>query len=82
VDLALQNFFETKIKKTNEYIDKNRPWKLQGEKLNVVLTKLVGEIREIAFNLEPFIPESALKIKEQFKGTKIKAESPLFPRIS
>lgn len=81
VDLALQNFFETKIKKTNEYIDKNKPWKLQGEKLNTVITKLVREIREISFNLEPFIPESALKIKEQFKGPKIKAGSPLFPRL-
>lgn len=110
VDLALANLFEAKVRKTNEYIDKNQPWKLsrrseevgismpdasvgipyrsvgteasgEGEKLNKVLTKLVDDIREIAFNLEPFIPESALKIKEQFKGPKIKALSPLFPRI-
>jgi methionyl-tRNA synthetase len=82
VDLALQNYFETKIKESNEYIDKNKPWKLEGEKLNKVLTKLVAEIREIAFNIEPFIPQSALKIKEQFKGPKINSEKPLFPRLS
>ena len=97
VDLALTGFFETKIKKTNEYIDKNKPWKLSrrpdgvgipteasgdGEKLNKILTKLVEDVREIAFNLEPFIPQSAQKIREQFKGPKIKSGSPLFPRIS
>lgn len=81
VDLALSNFFEEKVKRANEYIDKNRPWELEGEKLNKVLAKLVADIREIAFNLEPFIPRSAQKIKEQFKGPKIRAGASLFPRL-
>lgn len=81
VDLALQNFFEKKIKEANEYVDKKQPWKLEAEKLKVVLTHLVKNIREIAFNLEPFLPETSTRVKEQFKGPKIKSSEPLFPRL-
>ena len=38
-------------------------------------------INEISWMLLPFMPETAQKIKEQFKGPKIKAAAPLFPRL-
>ncbi|MCL5003861.1 MAG: methionine--tRNA ligase [Patescibacteria group bacterium] len=82
VDMALAGLFETKIKETNEYIDRERPWTKSGDELNKILNRLVENIREIAFNLEPFLPDSAAKIREQFKGPKIKPDKPLFPRIS
>jgi methionyl-tRNA synthetase len=45
------------------------------------LEKLVREIRQISFNLQPFLPKTAEKIEKQFEGPKIKSEKPLFPRI-
>lgn len=35
----------------------------------------------IASDLKPFLPETAEKIEEQFKGPKIVSKEPLFPRI-
>lgn len=79
-DRALK-FIWGKISEADHYLDKNKPWKLEGEKLKKVLNNLVLKIREIAILLSPFLPETAEKIKKQFKGPKIKSEKPLFPRI-
>jgi len=65
----------------DKLIDREKPWALKGKKLGIVLQKLVAEIRQIAFNLKPFLPETAEKIDKQFKGPKIKYEKPLFPRL-
>lgn len=65
----------------DKLIDREKPWELKGKKLEVVLQKLVAEIRQISFNLKPFLPETAEKIEKQFKGPKIKSEKPLFPRL-
>jgi len=45
------------------------------------LTKITHEIRDIAFALKPFLPETAEKIEEQFGREKITSQKPLFPRI-
>jgi hypothetical protein len=42
---------------------------------------LSKQIRTIAHNLQPFLPETSEKILKQFSG-KIKAGQPLFPRIN
>lgn len=69
----------------NQYIDKHEPWKLlkdgKTEELKEVLTYLVINIRKTNKLISPFMPETAEKIEKQFKGPKIKAEPPLFPRI-
>lgn len=69
------------IQKLNESISDDQPWTLEGKTLNEKLSSYVLEIRKIAFNLQPFIPETAGKILSQFKGPKINSEKPLFPRI-
>lgn len=69
------------IKRLDKEIDRTKPWGKKGKSLKKILKKLVGEIRQIAGALEPFIPETAEKIEKQFKGPKIKSEKPLFPRI-
>jgi len=38
-------------------------------------------LRALAIKLRPFLPETAKKIEEQFKGPKITSQKPLFPRI-
>jgi len=79
-DQALK-FIWGKISEADHFLDENKPWLLEGEKLNSVLAKLVEEITRISFLLQPFLPQTAEKIQKQFKGPKIKSEAPLFPRI-
>lgn len=70
-----------KIKGLDQEININEPWKLKGEKLRVFLENAVLTIRRIAYNLQPFLPETAKKIENIFKGPRIKASDPLFPRL-
>jgi methionyl-tRNA synthetase len=79
-DLALKTIWE-EIAQTDQFINEEEPWTLKGEELNIVLIHLVDHLRSIAFNLKPFLPETAQKIELQFKGPKIKAGLPLFPRL-
>ena len=64
----------------DQRINQTEPWKLSGTELKEVLDELVSLIQRIAFNLQPFMPETAEKILQQFQG-EVKAQSPLFPRI-
>ena len=61
-------------------INQEKPWELEGKELKKSITPIAREIRELAFNLSPFMPETSQKILSQFTG-KIAAEKPLFPRI-
>jgi methionyl-tRNA synthetase len=79
-DLALKTIWE-EIAQTDQFINEEEPWTLKDEKLKEVLIHLVDHLRSIAFNLRPFLPETAAKIEEQFKGPKIKAGELLFPRL-
>ncbi|HCM37315.1 MAG: Methionine-tRNA ligase [Candidatus Gottesmanbacteria bacterium GW2011_GWC1_43_10] len=81
-DLALAWIWE-KIKITDKFINDNEPWKITDQKkLTEVLQKAVNEIGEIAFHLQPFLPDTAEKILTQFSGSQIKSQPPLFPRLS
>lgn len=64
----------------NKNVNDEKPWELEGEKAKEVLLDLVRKIQHIAFNLQPFTPESSERILKQFTG-KIKTADPLFPRI-
>lgn len=75
------SFIWKEISFCDKLIDREKPWKLKGKKLEAVLQKLVSELCQISFNLKPFLPETAEKIEKQFKGPKIKSEKPLFPRL-
>lgn len=81
------SFVWQKIKELDHFIDQEKPWELlkgergEGRGLSDVLAHLVDQIQEISALLEPFLPETAKKIEDQFKGPKIKSEKPLFPRI-
>ena len=69
------------IDEENRRINQEKPWELTGEKLSLFLRESVKNIRQIAFDLQPFMPETAERISAQFKGPRIAAEKPLFPRI-
>lgn len=66
------------ITKANKSINQDEPWKLSKEKARVVLKKLMPCIQQIAFDLQPFLPETSERIIEQVKTLESK---PLFPRL-
>jgi methionyl-tRNA synthetase len=75
------NWIRSIIALADQRINQTEPWKLSGTELKEVLDELVSLIQRIAFNLQPFMPETAEKILQQFQG-EVKAGSPLFPRIT
>lgn len=77
---ALERTWEY-VNEDNKRINESKWWELTGSELQQTLQSGVDSIRKIAFHLQPFIPQTAEKILEQFKGPKIKAEKPLFPRL-
>lgn len=78
-DQALLSIWDD-IGTLDRQINDEKPWELEGRTLKRVITPIAQEIREIAFNLSPFLPETSEKILKQFTG-KIEAGKPLFPRI-
>ncbi len=77
-------FVFRKIEQADKFINDEKPWELiksGNARTKAVLAHLVDQVQEIAILLEPFLPETAKKIEEQFKGPEIKAKKPLFPRI-
>lgn len=78
-DKALQTIWN-KIAELDGKIDKNKLWENPKDKTDI-LKEIVQEIKQIAFDLKPFLPETAEKIEKQFKGPKIKSAPPLFPRL-
>ncbi len=78
------SFIWNKITALDKFINEEKPWALvknQDPKIKSVLAHSIDQIQEIAALLEPFLPETAGKIEEQFKGSKIISRPPLFPRI-
>ncbi|MCL5675644.1 MAG: methionine--tRNA ligase [Patescibacteria group bacterium] len=69
------------IKNLDGELEHDKPWSLSKDSAIPLLKNYVRKLLNIAFALQPFLPETAAKILEQFKGPKIKAQKPLFPRI-
>ena len=80
LDLALSDIWK-KIAEVDMQIEKQQPWDLSGGKLRAALTELVAHLRQIGFELQPFLPNTAAKILKQFTGPKISSSKPLFPRL-
>jgi methionyl-tRNA synthetase len=69
------------IREDNKYIEDNRPWELariDNKKFEKVMKKLLDDLKEISFLLEPFLPETSEKIKDALKAGKTDL---LFQRI-
>lgn len=79
-DEALGAIWST-LKQTDKFIEQEKPWNLSGQELKTVLAKLVQQVRQVGCSLRPFLPTTAEKILDQFKGPTISSTGPLFPRI-
>jgi methionyl-tRNA synthetase len=78
-DQALEEVWN-KIKTYDGQVNKHELWK-DTKKKNHIVADIVEGIRQIAYDLKPFLPETAEKIEKQFRGPKISSENPLFPRL-
>lgn len=78
-DLAIFALWD-EVSKLDKLINEQKPWELNGAALKKVISPIAQEVREIAFNLSPFMPETSAAIMGQFTG-KVTAQKPLFPRI-
>ncbi len=78
-DLAILSLWDA-ISVLDKKINEEKPWELESADLKRVISPIAQEIREIGFNLGPFLPQTSALILEQFTG-KVSVEKPLFPRI-
>lgn len=70
------------IRSADRFIDNNEPWKIKDrDQLQKILQSAVDKIRQIAYELRPFLPQTTETIIKQFNKSGIKSEKPLFPRI-
>jgi len=80
-DMALAQVW-TRIKKADQFVSEKRVWELEGKEKVEALVWLVGEIRQIATDLTPFLPSTAAKIAEVYDQEQIVKGEALFPRLS
>ena len=68
------------VVEANKKVDTEKPWELfekDPKKLEEVISQLLGAISQIAFQIDPFLPETSWLIVEQLKSMK---PDHLFPR--
>lgn len=78
-DLAISAIWD-EISQLDKQINEQKPWELGGADLKKTISPIAQEIREIGFNLSPFLPETSKRILDQFSG-KVEQGKSLFPRI-
>lgn len=83
-DKALDEVWD-QVKGLNQYIDEEKPWQLaktgDEDHLREVLAYMAGALLEIAILLEPFMPDTAAKIKNLFGSGLLKElPPPMFPK--
>ena len=80
-DKALERIWSHVVRKSNKYIEETKPWELEKsneKEFKKVMEKLVTDLYFIAQLLEPFMPETSGKIKQQLE---IGKKEILFERI-
>ncbi|MDB5169750.1 MAG: methionyl-tRNA synthetase [Candidatus Saccharibacteria bacterium] len=83
-DRALDHVWE-QVRGLNQYIDEEKPWEIaktgDEDHLREVLANQAGMLLEIADLLEPFMPDSATKIRNVFvEGIVRPIDGTLFPK--
>jgi len=79
----LQILWLREVAEIDQHINQWSPWTIKNndKELKRVLQEEIIMLRNVARKIQPFLPDTAAKILEQFKGPKIKSAKPLFPRI-
>jgi methionyl-tRNA synthetase len=84
-DRALDEVWE-QVRGLNQYIDEEKPWVIAKdgdvEHLREVLAQQASDLLQIADMLEPFMPDTAVKIRNVFsEGMLRPTEGTLFPKL-
>lgn len=69
------------IANVDKKLNDTTPWKLEITEATPILEQAIKDIRTIAYNLQPFLPETATKILQQYNTEVLTSSSPLFPRL-
>jgi methionyl-tRNA synthetase len=81
LQFALQAIWE-KIRKTNEYLTKEAPWKIEDrDKKEEVLELSLQSLYDACLKLQAFLPKTCEKILNHFEKRPIEKIEPLFPKI-
>ncbi|MBM2821122.1 MAG: metG [Candidatus Berkelbacteria bacterium] len=77
-DKALELIWDM-ITESNQKIDLEKPWQLENnpKKLTEIISQLLQTLSQIAFQIDPFMPETSWAIIEQLKSRKAYV---IFPR--
>jgi len=78
-DEAVKNIWK-RIADFDRIIGEDKPWKMEPEKLKEKLDLYIKEILSIAFDMEPFLPETAVLLQRIFTQNKITKPDSVFPR--
>ena len=82
IDQALKVLWD-ELRKNDEILTKKAPWKIKDKKeVKKILEPIAQSILDVTFLLQPFMPEIAKNIINQFQQTQIKKEAILFQRIT
>ncbi len=70
-----------KIRALDKYINETKPWSITAkDESHLVLSNAVNQLNQIAFELQPFLPQTSRIILDTLKGKVVKPET-LFPRL-
>lgn len=75
-------YIDTMVNFLDKFLATSTPWKLPDQEKTLILQAVAQKIREIAFALAPFMPETAKKIQSHFNGSVKAFTEGLFPRLS
>lgn len=79
-ELALEEI-KKDLKSLEGEIEQNKPWSKSKNDVTPFLKKSAQKIKNIAYALQPFMPQTSEKILKIFSGKVKTPEKPLFPRI-
>ena len=82
-DEALADIW-TRIKEADAYLNKHEPWKIKDDpkKRSEIVLDAARQVVQTAYDLQPFLPETAEKILKQFTAAKITVTEPYFMKLS
>ncbi len=69
------------IKSADTLINQEKVWALSPDAQEPLLLQLVSSVRQIATDLQPFLPDTAQKILAQYNQNQITKTPALFPRL-
>jgi methionyl-tRNA synthetase len=70
------------VRAADGYLTETKPWQTEGEEKQRLVGEAVEKVLQIAYHLQPFMPETAEKLLATFSAEKIEKIAPLFPRLS